>query len=151
MTTEEQREKRLRLKHQLCFPLYAASRRVVAAYHPILERIGLTYTQYVTMMVLWETPTVTVKELGERLYLDSGTLTPLLKKLEAQGYITRARSKEDERVVVVTLTGAGAALKEAALSIPEAMACRITEKAEFTAEEIECTRKFLYKLLASLE
>lgn len=151
MTADEQKEDMLRLKNQLCFPLYAASRRVVAAYHPILERIGLTYTQYVTMMVLWETSTITVKELGERLYLDSGTLTPLLKKLEAQGYITRARSKEDERVVVVTLTGDGLSLKEQALSVPEAMACRLNEKATFTSEEVECMRKALYKLLEALE
>lgn len=150
MTKEKQNEEALLLKNQLCFPLYAASRRVVAAYHPILERIGLTYTQYVTMMVLWEMNAVTVKELGKRLYLDSGTLTPLLKKLETQGYITRARSKEDERIVVVTLTEAGRELKKRALSIPGAMACRLNEKMNFTAGEVAAMRKGLHKIIEAL-
>ncbi|BEU87941.1 MarR family transcriptional regulator [Selenomonas sp. TAMA-11512] len=150
MATEKEKEEALLLKNQLCFPLYAASRRIVAAYHPFLECIGLTYTQYVTMMVIWERKVISVKELGERLYLDSGTLTPLLKKLEAQGYITRARSKEDERIVIVELTAAGADLKNKAMSIPESMVCRLNEKTAFTKEELNVMRTELYKLIKAL-
>ena len=91
----------LKLDNQLCFPLYAASREIIKLYHEPLSKIGLTYTQYITMMVLWEEKRINVKDLGKRLFLDSGTLTPLLKVLEKDGYITRMRSKEDERVLVV--------------------------------------------------
>ena len=94
----------LLLGNQLCFPLYASARKIVAAYTPFLKEIGLTYAQYVTMMVLWEDRTITMRDLGERLYLDSGTLTPVLKKLEAQGYVKRYRKPDDERVVVVEIT-----------------------------------------------
>ena len=94
----------LKLKNQLCFPLYACSKEIVRMYKPFLDALDLTYTQYITMMVLWELKQVSVKELGERLYLDSGTLTPVLKKLEQKGYIKRERSKEDERMLVVTVT-----------------------------------------------
>ena len=106
----------LLLDCQLCFPLYACARKIVAAYHPYLKKIGLTYTQYITMMVLWQEREISVKDLGTRLYLDSGTLTPVLKTLERQGYVARTRSKLDERVVVVLLTEKGAHLKEKALS-----------------------------------
>ena len=108
----------LRLENQLCFPLYAASREVVKRYRPHLDALGLTYTQYIAMMVLWEKQSVTVKELGEALYLDSGTLTPLLKKMEAKGLITRRRSEEDERSLIVRLTDEGLALREKALAVP---------------------------------
>ena len=94
----------LRLDHQLCFPLYACAKEIVRRYKPFLDEIGLTYTQYITMMVLWEKKQVSVKELGESLFLDSGTLTPLLKKMEQKGLLTRERSKEDERVLLVTIT-----------------------------------------------
>lgn len=104
----------LLLDCQLCFPLYACARKIVAAYHPYLKKIGLTYTQYITMMVLWQEREISVKDLGTRLYLDSGTLTPVLKTLERQGYVARTRSKLDERVVVVLLTEKGAHLKEKA-------------------------------------
>lgn len=97
----------LLLKNQLCFPLYASARKIVAAYAPFLKKIGLTYAQYVTMMVLWEETVITMRDLGERLYLDSGTLTPVLKRLEALGYVKRYRKPEDERVVVVEITPAG--------------------------------------------
>ena len=97
----------LRLKNQLCFPLYAASREVIRHYRPHLEALDLTYTQYITMMVLWEEREISVKQLGNRLYLDSGTLTPLLKSLETKGYVTRCRSEADERVVLVRLTDTG--------------------------------------------
>ena len=111
----------LKLEGQLCFPLYACSREVIKLYKPYLDEIGLTYTQYITMMVLWENPRLNVKELGEFLYLDSGTLTPLLKKMEAKGLITRTRSKEDERNLIVSITEEGVKLKEKAVQIPYAM------------------------------
>ena len=112
----------LKLENQLCFPLYASAKEVVKRYRPFLEQIDLTYTQYITMMVMWEKEEVNVKELGECLYLDSGTLTPVLKKLEAKGYITRSRSKQDERNLVVSITAAGQDLKDEAVKIPAQMA-----------------------------
>lgn len=108
----------LKLENQLCFPLYACAKEIVRRYKPYLDRIDLTYTQYITMMVLWEERNITVKALGERLYLDSGTLTPLLKKLEGKGYITRERSKEDERSLIVSVTETGDELKSSAADIP---------------------------------
>ena len=108
----------LKLENQLCFPLYACAREVVKKYKPFLDDIDLTYTQYVTMMVLWEKPVVTSKEIGEKLHLDSGTLTPVIKKLAEKGLVTRSRSTEDERNLVVTLTDGGRALRQRALSIP---------------------------------
>ncbi|WP_314656021.1 MarR family transcriptional regulator, partial [uncultured Selenomonas sp.] len=99
----------LLLTNQLCFPLYAAARKIVAAYHPFLKELGLTYAQYVTMMVLWEEQHITMHALGKRLALDSGTLTPVLKKLEGMGYLRRSRKTDDERVVLVELTEAGTA------------------------------------------
>lgn len=108
----------LRLDNQLCFPLYAAARRVVSLYTPYLKALGLTYTQYIVFLVLWEQDGITVGELGRRLYLDNGTLTPLLKKLESAGYLTRSRDSADERVVKVFLTDSGRALKEQATEIP---------------------------------
>ena len=112
----------LKLENQLCFPLYACAREVIRQYKPFLDEICLTYTQYIAMMVLWEEGAVTVKELGERLFLDSGTLTPLLKKMELKGLITRTRSGEDERKLIVELTPAGEALRERALDVPMRMA-----------------------------
>ncbi|WP_223641719.1 MarR family winged helix-turn-helix transcriptional regulator [Corallococcus sp. EGB] len=114
----------LRLDLQLCFPLYAASRAMVQAYTPLLAKLGLTYPQYLVMLVLWETDGVTVKELGEKLYLDSGTLTPLLKRLETLGFVRRERSQEDARSVTASLTSQGKALRRKAASIPEAIVCR---------------------------
>jgi DNA-binding MarR family transcriptional regulator len=111
-----------RLDDQLCFALYAASRAVVSAYQPLLATLGLTYPQYLVMMVLWEEDGVRVSRLGERLYLDSGTLTPLLKRLEVQGLVTRRRSSQDERVVEVFLTEQGRALSRAACHIPATLA-----------------------------
>ncbi len=136
----------LKLENQLCFPLYAAARGVVKLYTPLLEAIDLTYTQYVTMMLLWEHRQLTVKQLGERLYLDSGTLTPLLKKLEGQGLVTRQRSPEDERRVIVTLTGAGAALREKALGIPAALG----QCVGLSGEEAGALYTLLYKLLEQM-
>ena len=108
----------LKLSNQLCFPLYATSKELVRRYKPYLDELDLTYTQYITMMVLWEHDHVSVKELGEAVRLDSGTLTPLLKKLEAHGLVTRERSQQDERQLVVELTDAGRALKRRAGAVP---------------------------------
>lgn len=115
----------LRLDSQLCFSLYAASRAMTAAYAPLLEPLGLTYPQYLVMLVLWEGDGVSVKAVGERLQLDSGTLTPLMKKLESQGLLTRARDEEDGRVVRAKLTRAGRALERKARPVPEALACQL--------------------------
>ena len=124
METENrtQSDTALLLDSQLCFPLYACAREVVKRYRPLLDEIGLTYTQYIAMMVLWETPCVSSKQLGRRLFLDSGTLTPVLKKLEAMGYVNRKRDEKDERNLILTLTEAGAALKARAARIPPQMA-----------------------------
>ena len=108
----------LKLDNQLCFPLYAAARQVVSLYTPYLKELGLTYTQYIVFLVLWEKDGIPVGELGRRLYLDNGTLTPLLKKLESAGYVSRSRAKDDERVVTVTLTDQGRELKTKAREIP---------------------------------
>ena len=133
----------LRLKNQLCFPLYAASREIIRLYRPYLDALDLTYTQYITMMVLWEENEISVKQLGSRLYLDSGTLTPLLKALEQKGYVNRFRSKEDERVLLVRLTEKGRELEDRAICVPEQMrAClRLSE------EEAQTLYLLLYKLL----
>ncbi len=111
----------LKLENQLCFPLYAASREIIKKYRPYLDELGLTYTQYIAMMVFWEQKKITVKELGEKLYLDSGTLTPMLKNLETKGYVRRYRDKNDERVLNVEITKEGEALKEQAVHVPEQM------------------------------
>ncbi len=111
----------LKLENQLCFPLYACAKEVVRRYKPFLDVIDLTYTQYIAMMVMWDKKEVNVKELGESLFLDSGTLTPVLKKLESKGYITRRRSKDDERNLVVSLTKDGEQLKELAIKVPAQM------------------------------
>ncbi len=99
----------LKLESQICFPLYAASREIIKKYTPLLNELDLTYTQYVAMMVMWEVKEINVKDLGNKLYLDSGTLTPLLKNLESKGYVSRHRSKEDERVLLVSITKKGEA------------------------------------------
>lgn len=109
----------LKLCNQLCFPLYVCSKEIVRKYKPYLDEIDLTYTQYIAMMVLWEEKQINVKQLGEKLFLDSGTLTPLLKKLEAKGYITRVRSKEDERSLIISIEEKGEALKSKAALIPQ--------------------------------
>ena len=140
---EQDRYAGLRLDNQLCFPLYAASREVIRLYRPHLEALDLTYTQYITMMVLWETQEISVKQLGQRLFLDSGTLTPLLKSLEAKGYVKRARCETDERVVLVRLTELGASLQEQALSVPEGMRACV----RLSQEEAAVLYKLLYKLL----
>jgi len=135
----------LKIKNQICFPLYACSREIIKSYKPFLDEIDLTYTQYITMMVLWEHKTMNVKAMGEQLYLDSGTLTPVLKKLESKGYITRQRSTADERNLVVTITDAGEALKEKAVTVPSEIAkCSNLELGE--AAELY---RILYKMLGN--
>lgn len=113
----------LALDHQLCFALYSSSLAMTKVYKPLLEPLGLTYPQYLVMLVLWEGDGVTVSQLGERLQLDSGTLTPLLKRLEAQGLLQRLRDAADERRVLLQLSAAGRALKSRAVAVPQAIAC----------------------------
>jgi len=115
----------LKLSNQLCFPLYALSRKMTSHYLPILDKIGLTYPQYLVMLVLWEEDAVSVKELGHKLMLDSGTLSPMLKKLEDRELVVRKRLKEDERVVIISLTESGKNLKENAVDIPEQIKCSL--------------------------
>lgn len=136
----------LRLENQLCFPLYACSKEIVRKYKPFLDEIDLTYTQYITMMVMWEKETVNVKTLGECLYLDSGTLTPVLKKLEAKGYITRTRCKDDERTLCVEVTEAGKKLEDMAVKIPE----QVGQCVALERQEIIELHRLLYKILEKL-
>ena len=136
----------LKLENQLCFPLYAASKEVIKKYKPFLDEFDLTYTQYITLMVLWEQNKVNVKELGKKLFLDSGTLTPVLKSLEGKGYITRTRSKEDERVLIVELTEAGNKLKDKCVKIPAQMSGCVT----LDPEEAKALYSLLYKVLGGI-
>lgn len=137
----------LKLDNQLCFPLYACSKEVVRKYKPFLDEIGLTYTQYITMMVLWEEKTTTVKALGERLWLDSGTMTPLLKKMEAQGLVTRVRDAADERSVIITITEKGEKLKLAAAEVPNKIGSCIS----ISPEESKQLYTLLYKILKNID
>ena len=133
----------LKLDNQICFPLYACSREIIKQYKPFLDELDLTYTQYIAMMVLWEKKSLTVKELGERLYLDSGTLTPMLKKMEAKGLLTRTRSSEDERNLIIAITDKGENLKEQAVKVPAKMA----QCANLGAEDAEALYRILNKIL----
>ena len=133
----------LKLDNQICFPLYAASREMIKQYRPFLEELDLTYTQYIAMMVLWEVEAVSVKELGEKLFLDSGTLTPVLKALEKKGYVCRRRSEADERVLIAEVTERGKGLRDSALCVPEKVAGCVTLE---PAEAMELYR-ILYKIL----
>ncbi len=146
MSVKEEKYETLKLGNQLCFPLYACSKEIIRKYKPYLDEIDLTYTQYITMMVLWEQKSLNVKTLGEKLYLDSGTLTPVLKKLESKGYITRERSNEDERNLLVTITEEGEQLRERALSIPPAMGSCV----KLSAEESKLLYDLLYKIIGNV-
>ncbi|MDS0527174.1 MarR family transcriptional regulator [Clostridium sp. SHJSY1] len=137
----------LKLDNQLCFRLYAASREVIKGYKPLLDKYNLTYTQYITMLVLWEEEKATVKEIGNRLHLDSGTLTPLLKKLESMELIIRYRDKNDDRVVIAELTEKGLKLKEEIVEVPSKLICNLN----MTKEQIEELAKSLDILLKVLE
>lgn len=144
--SEEKKYDSLKLENQLCFPLYACSKEIVRSYKPFLDKIDLTYTQYITMMVLWEKKKVNVKTLGKCLFLDSGTLTPVLKKLEAKGYINRERNAADERNLEVTITPAGEKLRDEALSIPENMGSCV----RLTPDEAKILYKLLYKVIGNI-
>ncbi len=139
-----QEYEQLLLKNQLCFPLYACGRKIVGNYTPYLSPLGLTYTQYVVLMVLWEHETVNVGQLGKILHLDAGTLTPLLKRLEKEGYVTRARSEEDERVTVISITPEGNALKEKCKDIPLKIAA---QGSALSAEDAKELYRLLYLFL----
>ncbi len=136
----------LKLENQLCFPLYATSREVIKRYKPFLDEIDLTYTQYIAMMVLWEEGEINVKTLGEKLFLDSGTLTPLLKKLESKGYIERKRSSSDERNLIVSITRDGILLKEKAKNIPS----KIGKCINLNEEDAKKLYEILYKILKNI-
>lgn len=137
----------LKLDNQLCFSLYAASREVIKRYKPCLDKFNLTYTQYIAMLVLWEDEKTTVKEMGKRLHLDSGTLTPLLKKIESMGLIKRYRDSNDDRVVIVELTEEGRKLKDQITCVPKEIACRIN----INRDEIESLKHELDNLLSKLK
>ena len=145
--SENERYEALRLGNQLCFPLYACAKEIVRRYKPFLDEIDLTYTQYIVMMVLWEEREINVKELGSRLYLDSGTLTPVLKRLEQKGLITRQRDDKDERVLIVSITKEGDELKDKAVEIPVKMAGCVSLEPQDAAE----LYRLLHKLLAGFE
>jgi len=133
----------LKLENQLCFPLYAVSKKITNLYRPILKPLGLTYTKYITMMALWEKDKISVKELGEKLYLDSGTLTPLLKKLENQKFIERKRDPKDERNLIVTLTQKGESLKDQALKVPE----EISSCIDISTKDAQELHRILHSIL----
>ena len=137
----------LKLQNQVCFPLYACSKELVRQYGPYLKKLDLTYTQYIVMMVMWEKETVSSKELSESLHLDYGTLTPVLKKLEKTGYLTRERSTEDERLLSIALTDNGRELKKKAVSIPTAIA----ECMGLTVDEFKTLYTLTYKALKHME
>ena len=136
----------LKLENQLCFPLYACSKEVIRRYKPYLDKLDLTYTQYIAMMVMWEKKEVTVKELGKCLYLDSGTLTPVLKKLEEKNYVVRNRSKADERNLIVSITQEGEELQEQAVQIPVSLVACVN----LEPQEAQQLYQLLYKLLDGL-
>ena len=136
----------LKLENQLCFPLYAAAKEITRKYKPFLDKLDLTYTQYICMMVMWEHKSLNVKKLGAYIYLDSGTLTPLLKKLEDKGFIERKRSDSDERNLEITITDKGMELRDKALSVPESMGSCI----QLSNEEAMLLYKVLYKILNNL-
>lgn len=137
----------LKLDNQLCFALYVSSREIIKKYKPLLDPLGLTYTGYITMLALWEKDNVTIKSLGERLHLDSGTLTPLLKKLESKGFLVRERRREDERNVYITLTDNGHALKKDSANVPR----QLISSASFDDESTIQLIKLLHKYMASNE
>ncbi|MBD5138233.1 MAG: MarR family transcriptional regulator [Ruminococcus sp.] len=136
----------LKLENQLCFPLYVCAKEVVRAYKPYLDELDITYTQYITMMVMWEHKELRVKEIGEHLYLDSGTLTSVLKKLEEKGFVTRKRSEKDERDLIVTVTDKGTALKEKAVHVPEKLGACV----ELDPQKAKALYDTLYEVIGKL-
>lgn len=144
---ESQNYEQLKLSNQLCFPLYVCSKEIVRRYKPFLDEVDLTYTQYIAMMAFWEKSEMNVKDLGKRLFLDSGTLTPVLKTLESKGFITRERSKEDERNLIVRITDEGMALREKCASIPSKMGCCV----HMEPEEAHALKSILDKFLMNFQ
>jgi len=144
--SKEMEYPQLQLDSQLCFPLYACARKVTGAYNPLLKPLGLTYTQYIVMLELWEKEKEKVGDLCRRLYLDCGTMTPMLKKMEESGWITRCRCREDERVVYVTLTEKGKALREEVKDIPAKLGSCIS----IPREDALQLYRLLYKLLDAM-
>ena len=145
--SDNEKYEALKLDNQLCFPLYACAKEIVRRYKPFLDEIDLTYTQYIAMMVLWEEKEINVKDLGGRLYLDSGTLTPVLKRLEQKGLISRQRDDKDERVLIASITQEGEALKEKAVEIPYKMAGCV----KLDVQEAKELYEILHKLLNIFE
>ncbi len=139
----------LLLENQLCFPLYVASKEVIRRYKPLLDTLDLTYTQYIAMMVIWQEKKLHVTELGKKLYLDTGTISPLIRKLKEKGYITLSRDKDDERVQIITVTDLGMELREKALSVPENMAKN--RCIDLTIEEAILLKKILEKIIENKE
>ena len=136
----------LKLDNQICFPLYAASKEIIRRYKPLLDKLNITYTQYLVLLCLWEKDNILVKDLGSKLYLDSGTLTPLLKKLEKKGYISRSKGKKDEREVNISLTQLGRDIKKEVYNVPiEISSCVKLEK-----EEAIALYQILHKILRGL-
>jgi DNA-binding MarR family transcriptional regulator len=140
------RDETLKLENQLCFPLYAASRLVTQCYQPVLDQLGLTYPQYLVLLLLWEQDNVSVKQLSEKLYLQSNTLTPLLKRMQESGLVTRKRSEADERIVLISLTAAAKAMKEKAPVVAQ----ELTLNMGITQEEAQQLYGLLYKLIGSI-
>ncbi|MBP5735787.1 MAG: MarR family transcriptional regulator [Candidatus Methanomethylophilaceae archaeon] len=136
----------LKLENQVCFPLYACAKEIVRRYRPMLDELDITYTQYIAMMVLWEQGSSSVNSLGDRLFLDSGTLSPMLKNLEAKGYVTRNRSKEDERTLIVSVTPKGMELRDRALSVPGKIATCVN----LSPEKGKLLYDLLYEILGQL-
>lgn len=137
----------LKLENQLCFPLYACSKEIVKSYKPFLDELDLTYTQYIAMMVMWEHRGINVKDMGKYLYLDSGTLTPVLKKLEQKGYLKRARDEHDERVLNVTITELGMQLRDKAVEVPQ----KLSHCVNLQPEEMKVLYKLLHKIMERFE
>ncbi|MFH7018860.1 MarR family winged helix-turn-helix transcriptional regulator [Flavobacterium sp. FlaQc-47] len=137
----------LQLEKQLCFPIYVIAKEIISLYRPFLDEIDITYSQYLVMMVLWEKDGWTVNQIGEKLYLDSGTLTPLLKRLEIKGFITRKRKKEDERVVQVFLADEGRNLQQKACEIP----AKMQEKLNLTTEDLLELKETVQKILNKIQ
>lgn len=139
----------LKLQNQLCFPVYAASRLMIREYQPYLERLGITYAQYLVLMVLWETDSVPVSQITQRLFLNTNTVTPILKRMEAQGLITRQRAASDERKVIISLTLQGRQLETAAAAIPEQLVASLVS-AEIDAEELLALKEQLERIVQHL-
>ena len=137
----------VKLEDLMSFPLYACSREVIKKYRPFLDALNLTYTQYIVMMVFWEKKKINVKDLGKKLFLDSGTLTPVLKSLESKGLVRRYRSSEDERVLIVEITESGEELREKAIAVPK----HVSDCVKLDSEESLSLYRTLYKILETLE